>query len=386
MILKCHLPLSLFSLDVDVSFESRVASIFGPSGAGKTSLLDVIAGLREGASGEIEIAGRVLLSSSRGIKLSPQERLIGYVPQEAALFPHLSVRKNILFGAKREGDPDRKSRVKLDHVTALLEIGHLLDRPVTHLSGGESQRVALARAILSRPHLLLLDEPLASLEIGLKERILPYLRRVRDEFAVPMIYVTHNPTEVLSLADWVVMMKEGKVVGQGVPQEVLSSQRVLSALDEDQVENVFEVKLVDSDPQAGRSRVRLESGQELFVPYVSRPANDILQVRIGGDDILVATVRPEGISAGNILPGVVTKIETLEGQSILRIETGDIFHVRLTSSAVERLDLSEGQRSFLSSKRGLAISCNGLVYFPVILLRSGTGCLTSPWESDKRIT
>ena len=350
MILKCHLPLSVFSLDIDISFESRVASIFGPSGAGKTSLLDAIAGLREVASGEIEIAGRVLLSSSRGIKLSPQERSIGYVPQEAALFPHLSVRKNILFGANRKGNPDSKAHIKLDHVTALLEIGHLLDRPVTHLSGGESQRVSLARAILSRPQLLLLDEPLASLDIGLKERILPYLRRVRDEFAIPMIYVTHNSTEVLSLADWVVMIKEGKVVTQGVPQEVLTSQRVLSVLDENQIENVFDVRLINSDRRAGRSRVRLESGRELFIPYVDGPPKSFLQIRVRGDDILVATKLPEGISAANVLPGIIRRIETAEGESVLKVAAGAVFGVRLTASAVERLNLVEGQEIFLVIK------------------------------------
>ncbi len=350
MIFKCHLPLSAFSLDIDVSFESRVTSIFGPSGAGKTSLLDVIAGLREVSSGEIEIGGRLLFSSSRGIKLSPQERSIGYVSQEAALFPHLSVRKNILFGATRKGSPNSKAHIRLDHVTALLEIGHLLDRPVTHLSGGESQRVALARAILSRPQLLLLDEPLASLDVALKERILPYLRRVRDEFTIPIIYVTHNPTEVLSLADWVVMMQRGKVMAQGAPQEILTSQRVLSVLDENQIENVFDVRLMDSDRQGGRSRVRLESGQGLFIPYVDGLPNGFLQIRVRGDDILVATKRPEGISAANVLPGIIKRIEPAEGESVLKVDAGAIFSVRLTASAVERLHLVEGQEIFLVIK------------------------------------
>lgn len=350
MVLKCRLRLGAFSLDIDVSFESRVASIFGPSGAGKTSLLDVIAGLREVSSGEIEIGGRLLFSSSRRMNLPPQERSIGYVPQETALFPHLSVRENILFGANRKKGPADVAGITLDHVAALLEIGHILDRPVANLSGGESQRVALARAILSRPRLLLLDEPLASLDIGLKERILPYLRRVRDEFTIPMIYVTHNPTEVLSLADWVVMVQRGRVVAQGVPQEVLSSHRVLSALEEDEVENVFDATLIDSDPQAGRSRTRLQSGQELFVPYTSVPPGSSFQVQIRGDDILVATRRPEGISAGNILSGIIARIETMKGQAILRVDAGDRFCVRLTTSAIERLHLLEGQEIFLVIK------------------------------------
>ncbi len=350
VVLSCRVALAGFLLDIDASFQSQVTSIFGPSGSGKTSLLDTIAGLREVLSGEIKIGGRTLFSSSQGIDLPPQERSIGYVPQETALFPHLSVRKNILFGSNRSSSSRGIADISLDHVAELLEINHLLDRPVTQLSGGEGQRVALARALLSRPQLLLLDEPLASLDIGLKERIIPYLRRVRDEFAIPIIYVTHNPTEVLSLADWVVMIKEGKVVTQGVPQEVLSSKWILSVLDENQIENVFDVRLIDADRQAGRSRVRLESGQELFIPYVGRPVNGFLQIRIRGDDILVATKRPEGISAGNVLPGKIKSIETVDGQSILRVEAGELFSVRLTASAVERLSLVEGQEIFLVIK------------------------------------
>ncbi|MGH7772348.1 MAG: molybdenum ABC transporter ATP-binding protein [Candidatus Binatia bacterium] len=350
MLLRCYIPLGSFAVDIDVSFESRVTSIFGPSGAGKTSLLDAIAGLRAMSSGEIEIGGRLLYSSSREIDLSPQERSIGYVPQEGALFPHLSVRKNVLFGAKRKAGFNNASGISLEHVTAVLEIGNLLDQPVVHLSGGEWQRVALARAILSRPQLLLLDEPLASLDIGLKERIIPYLRRVRDEFAIPMIYVTHNPTEVLSLADWVIVIREGRLVTQGIPGEVLMSGRVLSYLDEEQVENVFNVHLLDSDPKAGRSRVRLDSGKELFIPYTGGTTNMSLQIRIRGDDILVAKKQPEEISAGNVLRGMIVGIETINGQSILRVDAGAIFCVRLTTSAVERLNLLEGQEIFLVIK------------------------------------
>jgi molybdate transport system ATP-binding protein len=347
MRLKCYMPLSGFALDIDVSFQSQVTAVFGPSGAGKTSLLDAVAGLREVFAGEIEIGGRILFSSSRGIDLSPQQRSIGYVPQETALFPHVSVRKNILFGAGRSekaGPPD------VGHVTALLEISHLLDRPVTRLSGGECQRVALARAIVSRPQLLLLDEPLASLDVGLKERILPYLRRVREEFAIPMIYVSHDPTEVLSLADWVIMIKQGQLVAQGVPQEVLMSGWVLSHLEDDRLENVFNARLIDSDAKGGRSRVRLESGQELFIPYVAGSVDPSLQIGIRGDDILVATRYPEGISAANVLKGTIRKIEVKNGQSILKIQAGSIFYARLTHLAVETLRLGEGLEVFMIIK------------------------------------
>lgn len=350
MLLRCRIPLSAFELNIDASFTARVTSIFGPSGSGKTTLLDAIAGLKEIAAGEIEIEGKVLFSSARRINCSPQERGVGYVPQEGALFPHLSVRQNILFGAQRTGDTGKARTSAMDHVVDVLEIRALLDRPVTQLSGGESQRVALARAILCGPQLLLLDEPLAALDIGLKEKILPYLARVRDEFRLPIIYVTHNMTEVLTLADWVLMIRQGRLVAQGNPQELFHSTTAITSMDEDEVENVFNVVLMELDRAGGRSKVRTEKGLELFIPYLRESPNRSFQVRLSGDDILVGTQRPEGLSAGNIIPGKVRNIESMADQSVLTVEAGDIFYVRLTPAAVARLDLREETSVFLIIK------------------------------------
>jgi molybdate transport system ATP-binding protein len=271
------------------------------------------------------------------------------VPQEGALFPHLSVRKNILFGATRDAHAGNEG-INVDHVVDVLELRDLLDRPVTQLSGGEAQRVALARAILSQPQLLLLDEPLAALDIGLKERILPYLARVRDEFAIPMIYVTHNLTEVLTLADWVLMIQQGKLISQGVPKEALRSGNTLSQLTDDEFENVFTVRFAESNREAGTTRVRLASGTELLIPYLPDPANAKIQIRVSADDILVATERPNGISAGNVLSGTIRRIESLDGEAMLTIFAGDEFFVRLTSSAVMRLGLKEATPVFLIIK------------------------------------
>ncbi len=348
MLLRCRIPLREFTLDIDAKFEARVTALFGPSGSGKTTVLDAIAGLRAVAAGEIETDGRTLFSSAKKINLAPQQRGIGYVPQEAALFPHLSVRKNILFGASRHADSTAASAISLKHVANTLEIASLLERPVTQISGGEAQRVALARAILSHPQLLLLDEPLAALDIGLKERILPYLARVRDEFAIPMIYVTHNPTEVLTLADWVLMISKGKLVAQGLPREVLHSARSLVQIAENQLENVFSVELLEVDPVAGNSRVRLESGAELLVPFVDSSRR--LQIGISADDIMVATERPRNISAGNVLPGTIEKIESIGGDAVLQVHGGGEFCVRLTGAAVARLKLRPGMPVFLIAK------------------------------------
>jgi molybdate transport system ATP-binding protein len=350
MLLRCRIPLASFELNIDVTFNTRVTAIFGPSGSGKTTLLDAIAGLRDVADGEIELDGRVLSSSARGINLSPQQRGIGYVPQEGALFPHLSVRKNILFGSERTRHATDSKAIDITHVLEVLEIAHLLPRPVKQLSGGEAQRVALARAILSRPRLLLLDEPLAALDIGLKERILPYLARVRDEFGIPMIYVTHNLTEVLTLADWVLMIRSGRLVAQGVPKETLTSGRAIREIPEEQLENVFTVTFIESDREAGRTRVRLPSGTEIFIPYLPQPIRQTFQIRISADDILVGTKRPEGISAGNVLPGIVRAIDRIDGQALVNVDAGEDFYVRLTAGAVARLELAEGMPIFLIIK------------------------------------
>ena len=349
MLLRCRIPLAHFELDVDVTFDARVTSIFGPSGSGKTTLLDAIAGLRQIPAGEIEVNGRTLFSSAHGINRPPRDRGIGYVSQEGALFPHLSVRKNILFGANRDRYGKSKD-ISVNHVLDVLEIGNLLDRPVTKLSGGEAQRVALARAILSHPQLLLLDEPLASLDINLKEKILPYLARVRDEFEIPMIYVTHSLTEVLTLADWVLMIKQGHLITQGIPKQALRSSHAILQIPEEQFENVFTVAFVESDPESGRTKVRLQTGEELIIPYMQKPANNFIQIRISADDILIATERPEQISASNVVAGVVRRIDLLDGQAVLTVLARDEFYVRITAAAVNRLGLIEDSRVFLIMK------------------------------------
>src|SRR5262245_56338643 len=350
MLLRCRVPLAHFELDIDVSFDARLTSIFGPSGSGKTTILDAIAGLTKLTTGEIEIGGRTLFSSARGINLPPQERGVGYVPQQGTLFPHLSVRKNILFGASRITRSKQARSIRMEHVLNVLEIANLLERPVTKLSGGEAQRVALARGILSQPQLLLMDEPLASLDVTLKEKILPYLARVRDEFEIPIIYVTHSLTEVLTLADWVLMIKQGLLVTQGVPKEALRSSHAILEIPEEQFENVFTVTFVESDAEAGRTKVRLQAGQELFIPYLPRPGRDTIQIRISADDILVAIKRPDGISAGNVLPGTVRLINAIDGQAVVTVVAGDEFYARLTVSAVKRLGLAEGTPVFLIMK------------------------------------
>lgn len=196
------LPLAEFAIDVTFELGARTTALAGPSGAGKTTILELIAGLRRPQRGRIELHGRVVCDD--GVFVPPRARRVGYVPQDDALFPHLSVRQNVLYGA-REGNDD---------VIAVLELGSLLDRSVKQLSGGERKRVSLARALLTRPEVLLLDEPLSGVDTALRDRVLEYLVRVRDEFAVPTVYVTHQMEEVQALCEQLVLLDRGRVVEQ----------------------------------------------------------------------------------------------------------------------------------------------------------------------------
>jgi molybdate transport system ATP-binding protein len=195
-----------FALTIDVRLGAGVTSVFGPSGAGKTTILDAIAGLRRPAAGNITVGNRVVFSSEERIDLPPHRRHVGYVPQDVALFPHMNVRRNMLYGRRPGQRPD------LPVVARILEVESLLDRVVGELSGGQRQRVALARALMSSPEVLLLDEPLAAVDVELRRRILPYLSRVRDEFGTPIVYVTHDRAEVAQFADEVVVLEDGRVV------------------------------------------------------------------------------------------------------------------------------------------------------------------------------
>ena len=208
-----------FSLDVSVETEAQAVAIVGPSGSGKTTMLDAVAGLRRPDAGLIQLGPKILFNSHNGINLLPHERRVGYVPQDLALFPHLTVQQNVLYGVSNSAT-EEQGRPVLE----ILEIQELLSRTTDGLSGGERQRVALARALMARPRILLLDEPLAALDVAFRDRILPYLDRVREELKIPMIYVSHVPDEISRIADWVIRLDAGQVVGSSVPAEAFGSE------------------------------------------------------------------------------------------------------------------------------------------------------------------
>ena len=208
-----------FTLEIDATFEFPVTGIFGPSGSGKTSLLETIAGLRRPIGGTAKLNDKILFDAAVGLHLPPRLRRIGYVPQDLALFPHLNVEANLLYGYRHHA-ADNES-LTLKHVIEVMEISDLIDRNVGSLSGGEQQRVGFARAILSAPRLLLLDEPMSNLDSQLKTRLIPFLQRIRDEFHIPLIYVTHDASELAALCDEVLILERGRLVERGSPDKVL---------------------------------------------------------------------------------------------------------------------------------------------------------------------
>lgn len=214
-----------FRLEIDLEADGQVIGLFGGSGAGKTTLLEVVAGLRQPGSGRISVDDQVLIDTGEEIFLPPERRGAGYVPQDLALFPHLSVRRNLLYGHKTAAV---SGGIELAHVTEVLEIESLLDRSIAQLSGGQKQRVAFARALLASPRLLLMDEPLASLDQELKWKIIPYLKRIRDEFKIPMLYVSHSPDEVIELCDQVVVMRDGRCLQTSPPGEIFEATTAMA--------------------------------------------------------------------------------------------------------------------------------------------------------------
>jgi molybdate transport system ATP-binding protein len=343
--LDLRVPLSHFDLDVRLDLESSMTALFGPSGVGKTTLLETIAGLRRPARGEIVVDDAVLYSSSGGIFLPPERRRVGYVPQDALLFPHLSVASNIGYGDRRLGNG-----ITMASVVEALEIDHLLDRRPDRLSGGERQRVALARALVTEPRLLLLDEPLAALDVGLKERILPYLSRVRELYRIPTLVVSHDVFDVLTLCDEVVVLSAGAVVERGVPRRVLTRPGAGGDFFRGRFENVLDAKVVGHDPGEGLTEVETDAGLRLLIPY--RPDDSTERVLLGvlAEDILLAKKAPEGLSARNVIEGTIEGVEERQGTAMVRVATPDTLYVRLTHGAVRQLGLSAGQEAQLIIK------------------------------------
>jgi molybdate transport system ATP-binding protein len=346
--LELELPLAGFALRVAARLEAGVTAVMGPSGAGKTSLLEAVAGLRRRARGRLVVDGRVLLDSAKRLSLAPEARAIGYVPQDAGLFPHLSAHANVRFGARADDDA-------VASAVSTLEIGGLLDRYPASLSGGEKQRVALARALATRPRLLLLDEPLAALDVGLRERILPYLLRVRDQWKTPLLYVTHNVGEALALSGCVLLLRDGRLEASGPAAELLAAPAMASAA-EAGVENLFVGRVLDHDPEGGVTHVGLGAGLSVAVPLAAgRAQGSAVTLAVRAEDVIVARRPPEGLSARNLHEVRISRVVRIGADVVLSCASarggrGLDWIVRVTPSAAASLGLEVGQTAFLAVK------------------------------------
>jgi molybdate transport system ATP-binding protein len=336
-----------FVLDVDLELPSKgITALFGHSGSGKTTLLRCMAGLERAGHGRFVVNGEVWQDERRW--LPTHKRPLGYVFQEASLFEHLTVMGNLRYGLKRVKEA---ASVSLDQTIELLGIGHLLDRKPDRLSGGERQRVAIARALAVSPRLLLMDEPLAALDLKRKQEILPYLERLHDALEIPVMYVSHSPDEVVRLADHIVAMEGGKAVAQGPLAEILTRTDTPIKIGDEPCA-VLEAIIGAVDEQWNLARVDFPGGVLWFRDH-GRPVGKKVRVRILARDVSLAVTRPEGVSIQNVLSGRIDAVseDTHPGLAIVRVMVGEsVLLARLTKRAVAELALTRDQDIWVQVK------------------------------------
>jgi molybdate transport system ATP-binding protein len=322
-----------FLLEAGFVSDGRLTAFFGRSGSGKTTLVNIIAGVVRPDRGRIVLDDRPLVDTERRIFIPKHRRRVGYVFQEGRLFPHLTVRQNLVFG--RWFTPKAEREISFDHVLDLLGIGHLLDRRPGALSGGEKQRVAIGRALLTSPRLLLLDEPLASLDETRKEDILPFIERLRDDAQVPIVYVSHSLAEVTRLATTVVAIQDGRIVAVGAPTDVLGRTDLIAS-PAAEAGALIEAAVAAHDPSFGLTTLRSAAG-ELQAPRLDLPLGTPVRVRIRARDVMIATARPDGLSALNVLPGRVVALDGAgEGSVEVALAPGREVYAVIKSVALDR--------------------------------------------------
>jgi molybdate transport system ATP-binding protein len=329
-----------FALDVRFASDEGVTALFGRSGSGKTTVVNAIAGLLEPESGRIVVNGECLFDSARGWNVPIAKRRVGYVFQEGRLFPHLTVRANLHYGY--DLTPPGERYVEFDHIVELLGLVHLLGRRPALLSGGEKQRVALGRALLASPRVLLLDEPLAALDAPRKREILHYIERLHGEIRVPILYVTHAVEELVRLADFVVVLGEGRVVTQGRVETVMGSAQ-FNAYTETDAGSVLEAIVDAHDPKYHLTTVRFAGGT-LRLPLLEEGVGSRVRLRVRAGDVAVALAQPHDTSMLNVLSGRVVEVSEAAGASVnIGLDLGGTaLLARVTRLSAERLALKPG--------------------------------------------
>lgn len=341
-----------FQVDVGFALPAGITILFGPSGAGKTTLLDCICGLSTPDSGRISLGGTILFDSDKQIDVPVRSRQVGYVFQDLALFPHLNVEANVAYGLTGVNAEDRKRR--MDKTLDSLGIASLRNRRPAQLSGGERQRAALARALVTEPSVLLLDEPLAALDLPVRMKIADDLRRSIQNLPIPVLYVTHNRDEVFMLGERLLVLENGRLMAQGTPHEVLSAPRGETVAQLAGFENIFDAQVTSVHEERGTMTCRIFSppatGVELETPLVRAEIGTTLRVGISAGDILLATSAPAGLSARNVLPGRLLSLAQRDAIVTARVDCGVELAIHLTLGARDSLGLSSGRQVWVIVK------------------------------------
>ncbi len=338
---------SSFELRVSTEIPPGITMLFGHSGSGKTTLLNCVAGLIKPDSGAIRVNGETWFDSYDGVNLPPQRRQVGYQMQDLALFPHLTAQQNIHYGLA--GVSEKQRLVRITQANLAFKIGHVWDRLPREMSGGEQQRVALARALVTLPRVLLLDEPLSSLDPAIKTAIMDDLRAWITVYRIPVLYVTHSREEVFALAERVISLEKGQVTGIGTPREVFSGHRHESVANWLGVENVFEGEIAERHSQA---TVLVKTGKiQVEVTGRGTPTDGQVRFGVSAKDILLATRKPDNISARNILQGRVTEVQLREIEPSVIVDcNGTRFVAHLTPQSIASLELKPGREVWVIFK------------------------------------
>jgi molybdate transport system ATP-binding protein len=333
-----------FHCDIDLPVAGLTA-LFGASGAGKSTLLNLVAGLSRPDEGRIAVGSRVFFDRSTGVEVPVEQRELGFVFQDARLFPHLTARQNLMYGLRRAGRRAQALRATPDAVIELLGLAPVLERRPHTLSGGERQRVAIGRALLAQPRLLLMDEPLASLDAPRKAEVLTYIERLRDEFDVPILYVTHAVDEVLRLARTLVVLHRGAIVAAGPIDDVLQEPAVARLFPAIEAASLLHCRVRGHDERYGLTALEVDAGVTLRVPRIDLAPGTSVRVRIPARDVALALSQPVDVSTVNRLPGTVIALDPLDATHVdarVRIGGGVPLHARVTRESTERLGLIVG--------------------------------------------
>ena len=326
-----------FELDVQIEAPKGVTAVFGRSGSGKTSVVNAVAGLLQPDAGRIAVGNVVLFDKAAKTQLPPHRRRIGYVFQDARLFPHMSVMRNLSYGGSHDAE----------RVIDVLGLGQLLDRMPAGLSGGERQRVALGRALMCDPQLLLMDEPLAALDAPRKAEILPFIERLRDEVRIPMLYVSHDVSEVARLATTLAVIEGGRVTASGPVGTVLSQPETVPLVGVRAAGAVITTKVAGRLLDDGLTELAF-SGGRIVLPGLLGVLGQTVRIRIPAQDVILAKEAPKGLSALNILPVIITRIEQGRGPGVaVGLKAGnDHMLARVTRRSALRMDLTVGQQIY----------------------------------------